>query len=320
MNMRSVNVIEGGRSVPCGRFDLSLSTLGYERRSTYLARTFPDISNQKTSLAFPEEDYASYMENRDILEKLGHRIVPYDRDALAGTISNELNRVAPLRGGEALRLMIDISSMDRPLIARTVESLRSTPVGSDIDATFVYCPAQYVAPNHDHAPVAVSEPVIPEFAGWTAFPGRPITAVVGAGYERDLALGALEFLEPASAWAFFPTGEDQRYDRAVEAANKPLREILPEGNILEYDVKEPLGCLVHLEGLVYGLVQNSRTILLPFGPKVFFLSCILVASIHAPSVTVWRVSGEKNFRPGDRIESGSVVTLRVMFTQPRVSS
>ena len=82
-----------------------------------------------------------------------------------------------------------------------------------------------------------------------------------------------------------------------------------------YDVDEPTSVYAALETLVYGLLQWSRPILIPFGPKIFSLCCLLIARTYTDDVTVWRVSGETLARPGDREASGKIISLKSAFAR-----
>jgi hypothetical protein len=266
------------------------------------------------ALAFPEEDYAAYLTNRAFLEQSAFEILPNDARLLPQILARSLKQ----RGGDAERdfsILVDISSMSRPMLADIVYLLSVMEEAESLLVTFIYLPAQFVKENSQHAPVAVTEPVTPDYAGWTSTPERPITAVVGLGYEHDLALGTIEYLEPTSAWVFLPTGEDRRYDDAVNNANRDLKDMLREERTMTYHVGAPARVYAILENLVFGLLQTSRPVLVPFGPKIFSLCCLLIARTYAPQVTVWRVSGEIYARPGDRKASGKIVALKTRFAR-----
>ena len=298
------------------RYDLFLSTLGYETRSTYLARKKLVDADRRVALAFPEEDYAAYLTNRTFLRSSGYIIIPKDGGALRTFLVELMSERKRDRMG-SLSILIDISSMSRPMLADLVYMLSTLTEADELLVTFIYLPATFVKENAEHAPVVVTQPVTPQYAGWTSTPELPITAVVGLGYERDLALGTIEYLEPTAAWVFIPTGEDRQYDDAVNEANRAIRDMLSQERTLRYDVDAPARVHALLENLTYGLLQNSRPVLVPFGPKIFCLCCLLVARTYSPDVTVWRVSGESHARPGDREASGKIIRLETRFARIR---
>jgi hypothetical protein len=141
----------------------------------------------------------------------------------------------------------------------------------------------------------------------------PLAAVIGTGYEYGRALGILEYLEPAVAWIFNPTGVNDEYNASLRKVNKDLFGLIPPAQVSDYDVSDPLGCLERIEAIVFGLHQRSRILLCPFGPKIFALVCLLVAEIHKPHATVWRVSGGQSEEPSDYAAAGEVYRLLVTF-------
>jgi hypothetical protein len=296
------------------RFDLFIGALGYETRSSHLARCGLINANRKIALAFPEEDYAAYLSNRDFLKSAQFEILPKDSRPLPQLLATAIEN-RPADTERDFSILVDISSMSRPMLADVVFELSMVECAASLAVTFVYLPAEFVKENAEHAPVVVTEPVTSDYAGWTSTPERPITAVVGLGYEHDLALGTIEYLEPTNVWVFVPTGEDRRYDDAVNQANQSLKEMLRDERVMNYNVDTPARVHSILENLIFGLLQSSRPVLVPFGPKIFSLCCLLIARTYAPEITVWRVSGETFAKPGDRKASGKTITLQTRFVR-----
>jgi len=220
------------------QFDLFIGTLGYETRSSHLARQGLINANRKIALAFPEEDYAAYLSNREVLKSAQFEVLPKDSGPLPQLLATAIeNHPADVK--REFSILVDISSMSRPMLADVVFELSMVERTASVIVTFVYLPAEFVKENAEHAPVVVTEPVTPDYAGWTSTPERPITAVVGLGYEHDLALGTIEYLEPTNVWVFVPGGEDRRYDDAVNQANRNLKEMLRDERVMKYNVDAP---------------------------------------------------------------------------------
>jgi hypothetical protein len=297
---------------PDGKFDLLVVCLGYETRSLYIAERYTAASTTRLALAFQKRLVGNYDRNRKFYETHDFKILPFNTDEFAEAFHAELLEVAS-KAKLQTRVLIDISSMSRPMIATVVVELSKLSAHLGIEVTFVYCPAVFTKPSNVRQPVTVSQPVIPELAGWSVQPERSVAAIVGLGFEFDQALGAIEFLEPAVAWTFIPFGEDQQFDRAVAEANNDLLTALKPERIVRYNVADPYRCFVELEALTYGLMDNMRPIIVPFGPKLFALLSFLIGVIHSPNVTVWRVSGDQVGMPDDRIASGNIISLNTIF-------
>jgi hypothetical protein len=297
---------------PDGKFDILVVCLGYETRSLHIAERYTSSSVIRIALAFQKRLVGNYDYNRKFYETHDFKILPFNTREFAEAFHSEMSAVAS-KAKSPTRVLVDISSMSRPMIATVVIGLSGLSADIGVEVTFVYCPAVFTKPSVVSQPVTVSQPVIPEFAGWSVQPERSVAAIVGLGFEFDQALGALEFLEPAVAWTFVPFGEDGRFDRAVAEANKDLLTELKPERIVRYNVADPYRCFVELEALTYGLMDNMRPIIVPFGPKLFALLSFLIGVIHSPDVTVWRVSGDQVGMPDDRVASGNIISLNTIF-------
>jgi hypothetical protein len=69
-----------------------------------------------------------------------------------------------------------------------------------------------------------------------------------------------------------------------------------------------------MNSLVDTLKPHFNTILIPFGPKLFALMSLLVATLH-DDVGVWRVSSGTLEAPVSRKPSGHIISVSVVFTK-----
>lgn len=297
---------------PSGPFDLLVVCLGYETRSLYIAERYAGAATKKIAVSFQDRQVGRYDYNRSFYTSNNFEILVFDPGELAKVFRVAVAQLSR-QSMSGTRILVDISSMSRPMIASVVLALTQACEQQPLDVVFAYCPAVFTKPSDQRQPVTVSQPVTPEFAGWSNQPDKPVAAIAGLGFEFDQALGAIEYLEPAVAWTFIPFGEDSRYDRAVQKANRELLATLDPEKIVRYDVANPYQSFAELESLTYGLLDNNRPVLIPFGPKIFSLLSFIVAAIHAPNVTVWRVSGEQVGIPDDRVASGNVISVSALF-------
>lgn len=266
------------------------------------------------ALAFPYQEIFYYQENEKYFKQTEFVSVPYSDEFWQEYCADLLEQAEEreLEGGaKRSDFCIDVSSMSRPMIAEVLLLFRRLAIKKKrpITAKLLYSPAEYVPPPTIEGPIVKSEPVVPEFAGWSMASGAPSVAIVGLGYEPDFALGTWEYLEASSLVAFFPTGEDARYDEAVQKANEEILKQIGEGQVYKYRVDDPVHLFIILKTLVSGYLGIARPIIVPFGPKTFAVTALLVALIHQPSVTVWRVSGDQDALPVDRQANGKVVVL-----------
>jgi hypothetical protein len=220
-----------------------------------------------------------------------------------------------------LAILLDISSMPRPYIAAVLSAICSVADIRPIRLLVTYSLAKYTPPPSSISPNATVSPVHKKFAGWTDDPGKSVAAVVGLGYERHKAMGAVEYLQSSEWWLFLPLSAESKFRTQVNKHNKLLCEATPKDRLFEYDLHSPLKTLVVLETLISSIKKSFKPALLPFGPKIFFFLSLITALVH-PEASVWYVSGEADDPKIDRAASGHVIGLEIEFSpqpQPKIS-
>lgn len=290
-------------------YDLAIATVGYEERARHIFSTVQPSARVKTACGFDAQKVFEYENNTTWFESNRFEVAHLTDESYDEWIQGVLNGVET--GNNPMRILIDISSTTRIRMARLLVSLRNFARVS-VEATFVYSLASFTAPPTERHANSHVGPVTPEFAGWWEEPDRPLVAVVGLGYEQDKALGAVEHLQAAEIWTFTPVSEVSQYSPALLEANRTLLESVPANHQMNYRVQDPFECFAKLESLVYGLSQTKNAVLLPFGPKLFSLTSLLVALLY-PGLPVWRVSAERHEQPVNRRASGFVYGLGATF-------
>ncbi|MFM0670472.1 hypothetical protein [Paraburkholderia sediminicola] len=209
------------------------------------------------------------------------------------------------------KIVIDVSCIPRRIIASVMAVLAESNSEGGIELWILYNPARYVPPtNGSLEPNRRVAPVHPIFAGWTAKPGLPVRTIVGLGYERGKAIGAVEYIQSSDYVLLIPDSPEKRYRTKVEQHNRKLIKAARDEHVFEYDVLRPVETFRVLGALVAGMKRDVKPVLLPFGPKILFAVGLLVALVHR-EVSVWHVSGEEMERPVDKQGSSRLATLKV---------
>ncbi len=215
--------------------------------------------------------------------------------------------------GDKIKILIDITSLARRIIASVIGEIIGSITDKNIDLSIFYTLAAYNPPSEDAIPGNKKiEPVHPEFAGWTSNPDFPAALIVGLGYERDKALGVIEYLEASKRFLFLPNSPETDFRPQVEMHNKQLLDQTEQSQQIDYEVINPLGTLLTLGSLISGLKNQAKPVLLPFGPKILFALALLAAIVHTES-SVWYVSGEEDELPVDRKPSAHSFGLRCLI-------
>lgn len=299
-----------------GQYDLAIASIGFESRGRYVVETLRPISEAKVAFEFQKQQELSFADNLAFFKTNGFNVIPAKRDTLermfeTGALLDWLP--SSRRSASCLRIIVDISSMNRHMLGCTVAALWKLAADRSVSVDFVYAVAAYVRPGKEMEQILTAGPVLPEFAGWTP-PDKPTAAIIGLGYELHRAIGLIEFLEPAEVWVFQGQSDDRKYDAQVRRANKLLFDSVVPENLINYAIRRPLECYLTLESLIAGVSMNYRPVLIPFGPKIFALCTLLVALRHYPTVAVWRVSSDEAAEPTDRHASGKLYGLRSLFS------
>ncbi len=291
-------------------YDLAVFTVGYERRSSYLWR-MGLRGRESMGFAFNAQRVFSTDENLALAISGGATVL--ERPPGADLSADLVTAVGQVSGSRALRVAVDISSMTRRRLASvllTADALADS--GRPVQVDFFYCPAEYQPADPSPSSAMEAGPVLPEFAGRLRSVSLPVGAVIGLGYEPQRALGAFELLEPSRAWSFRPYGGPERYGTDVLSANRPLLEILGSEAVFDYDVSAGADLLYALDSFVFALESEYRLVLIPMGPKIFALSCLLLGlGSDRSRPAVWRIGERVYDTARDVREDGSIVGIRV---------
>jgi hypothetical protein len=293
--------------------DLLICACGFETRATAVAKLIHRMSKKRLAIGFPDRQVLSYLANRKWFDEHEFEIhTPRDSGFRQSLSQSMESSIADLRN-ESCRIAVDVSCFNRLRLAHIVNAVQCLP-HREIQVDFLYTLASYSPPSEGTAPTTVAEPVIPQFAGWRPAPEKPTAAIVGLGYEANRAMGIVDYLEvDNAAWTFCPVGPIDEYTTAVELANESLLVSTSfEGRNVRYRVDDPFTTFLEMDRLTSLLKQRYNPLLIPFGPKIFSLISLLVASKHE-EVGVWRVSSGESEVPVDRLPSEHVIALRVLF-------
>lgn len=287
-----------------GAPDIAVLSSGVKRRHTYFSRTFekePSVVRVICATKQSSGDSTS--------------AVPLPA---RGTLMQQLLAVAKdiKKANEPLKIMVDVSCISRPSIAEVFAGLIVIAQTRDIQLHVAYSLAVYgPSPLVWAAPNRTICPVHPAFSGWTSEgASAPLDVVVGLGYERGKALGAVEYLEPRNRWICVPQSPEAAYLAEVKRHNKNLIDNSKD-RAAYYQVLSPVDTYFSLRSLVEGIARSARPVLLPFGPKLFFAVNLLVA-MTVEEAAVWHVSGESD-EYSERSPSRHSTILSCLINTPR---
>jgi hypothetical protein len=292
-----------------GDLTILVYAVGYEARSGHIAASLR--SEKRIAVVFDNHPCLSYAANLAMARARGDALV--DANALSEQFEPTLtSAVEAVRASDSgtVRVVVDVSSMPRVAMAIVLLELMRRAVTLGVDVAVAYAVANYAPPQSDPGPYMAFEP-LPHCEGWTTHPERPLSAILGLGYEADQAIAAVQYLDPSGVWAFLPSGNDVRFLRDLKRANSALLPLLKTGHRLDYRIKDLGHLYATYRGLVETLCQRSRVVLVPGGPKIFSAISIVIKAQLGDEVSVWRASSHTESIARDASADGSIAVLDI---------
>ena len=299
-----------------GSHDLLLVALGYEARAIAVASRAACLSRRRVALGFDHNKAQSYESNEAWFRANDFEVNP---DLSADQFANVIEEVfSSLEANtQCLQIAVDVSCFDRHRLAVIVEALDLLSTTRSISVDFFYCLAKFQTPLATLGRNEFAGPVHRKFAGRFLDPSRPLAMVAGLGYEIGKVVGAAEYLQASRVIALFPESPIAAYEPAVKEANRLLLEDMSASDIIRYPVDDCRKTLATLDSIVRGLRDTHNIVLLPGGPKIFVLACLLVQRAHRYT-SAWRVSSGSSITARDVLSSGQFVGMRWMPNPERL--
>ncbi len=297
------------------QYDLKIFALGYENRSCDIPKKLVLDDGDSIAIDLDFNHVLNYQANKNWYQSKNITIMNHKPEAISDEIFSRLND----KDNDFYNVFLDVSSFTRKHIAAIILALKdytesySTSIRLDIG----YSVAKYSEPGSD-GPISFSGPVLSRFSGHPADPSLPSECILGVGYEEGKALGIIEYIEPNRVWLFLPTGTDPKYEESLRLANKTLFESRSAKNLISYKVLNPYSTYLKLESLAASLIHESRPVLIPLGPKIFFALSTLIVLKYINQMSLWRVSAGENTVPKDVIASGNYSFVSAIFSKPDV--
>jgi hypothetical protein len=310
-NIQYVDIAAPGEGF---RADVFFAASTLESRCIHVPRLLTSYASKKIALLESRSDKRQVKLNTRMLNGLGFSEERFDGESSAERVVQDRLAAAELAvPTDQLSILIDVSCLSRKTIAILIAEVIQISQRRTVKLTLAYSLASYVPPPKvSMATNREVAPVHPAFSGWVTAPGMSVASVVGLGYERDKAIGAVEYLQSSDWWLFEPESPELQYRPQVEEHNKRIIAATPSGRRIIYDVLSPVDTLIGLESLIAGLKKSFKPVLLPFGPKIFFALSLLVSALHEEAA-VWSVSGEDSEPEVDRKPSVFVTAMSVVI-------
>lgn len=290
-------------------FQLAVSAYGKDSRSTYLISQLRKMS-RKILIGIDSIDTLTSHEREKLEKKFFSELICFDD--VCAEIRGLANQ-SELSEANEFHVFIDVSCMSRENMGEIFSCLQELAEEITVKISIGYCLAHYIRPPDIRFPlIRRVAPINPTFSGWGAPASMPVDTIVSLGYEEGKAIGAVEYLEPRNRWVFIPHSPESRFLHDVKKHNNLLIESA-YGKTIDYEVLRPADTYFQLLSLVAGLITESRPVVLPFGPKIFFAISLLVA-MRTGKVSIWHVEGDDETPDASPQASGHSVILSCILS------
>lgn len=291
--------------------DILVYAAGYESRSRYVAEKIK--ATKKIAIILPRvnANIGVYQENVEYAHMVSDAIIDH-QDLTAEKIQSELSaRLQEIKTDNLdvpLTIALDVSSLPRETMAQLIIGLDCFSAYKAFTLRLIYTFGEYKSPEGQDGIYTNFKPIT-KLEGWTLYPERPLSVILGLGYEPDQAVGVIEYFDPSGKWAFIPNGIDLRFRKDIQESNASLWPMLEKRNKLEYFIGEPNRLYYELRGLVDVLCKQSRVIIVSGGPKIFSAISILVCLEFKTEVSLWRASAHEHGVLSDTMPADNITVF-----------
>jgi hypothetical protein len=296
-------------------YDIIICALGFERRASAVACCVS--ARRKLVFGFDHNKNYSYDRNFEFFKSAGFSIFS-DLSNSEFSVQFGLRFLDELNGllseqQAVVCVCIDVSSFDRFRLAEIVSTLslltRNLRHDLTVNVDFAYSVAKFLPPRPVLGRNEYAGPVHKGFAGRFSDPGRPLALIAGLGYEMGKVMGASEYLQASRVVSFFPDSPVHRFEPEVLRANSSLLNSIRPADKINYPVADPYRAMAILDAVVHGLDDEYNIVMLPGGPKIFAVICLVLQRQYR-EISVWRVSSGRSINAHDVEASGYTVGFR----------
>ena len=290
-------------------YDIGIYAVGYETRSSFLARKSMDRNLVNIGIYFENCQEISFPENINYFQESAAILIS-ENSLYNGDFPNIIRESIK---SDDIKILLDVSSFTRTSISKIILELSSlVSICHSVDLVIGYSSAEFCE-SDNHNTITHAGPVLPELAGWPLSIDTSTECIIGMGYEEGKALGIVEYIEPNRTWLFKPLSDDNIFNKKILRANKNLLEISPSENIIEYELNKPYSSFKRLESLTLSFLDRSRVIVVPLGPKIFFALSVIISLKYYPLISLWRVSSDHSDNILDKIPTGELFFLKAII-------
>ena len=285
--------------------DLFITSLGFESRSTTVAKSFENNPCQKIALENRNviKEF-SYQDNSNYLESLDYEIIRVESEV------PDVDGIFKSLSGDSISVVIDCTNMP-PLWY--YEFFRWFDEKQDGDGR-VRMRIAYTMANYVRQPGSRKVKEIFEFLKDEIRPanGKKVAMILGLGQEKNVSESIFKMINPDLLYLYYadPPAE-KRFVEKVFINNHKLINEAPIRNLIAYPIRNGQAIYQSLINTILPLRNEYSIVLIPHGPKIFSVVSMLV-HMGYPDI---RISYPRFKKPpaADRQAKDGAVVMDILF-------
>jgi hypothetical protein len=304
MELSSIKHIDS-KQIADFKADLFITALGYESRSTTVARKFENNSCRKIALVnkIAIKEF-SFQENSNYLETQGFEIIGVESELPdVSTIFQSLN-------GDTSNVAIDCTNMSPLWYYEFFKWFDKKQAGEGkVRMRIAYTMANYVRQPGSHKVKEIFDFLKDEIRPAN---GKKVALILGQGQEKNVSDSIFKMINPDLLYLYYadPPAE-KRFVEKVFINNHKLINEAPIRNLIAYPIRNGQAIYQSLINTILPLRDEYSIVLIPQGPKIFSVVSMLV-HLGYPDI---RISYPRFKKPptADRQPNDEPVVLDILF-------
>ena len=304
MELSSINHVDPSQLADF-KADLFITGLGYESRSTTVARRFENNSCKKIAL----ENYNvikefSYQDNSKYLEQQGFEIIRVESEL------PDVDAIFQSLSGDTINVAIDCTNMPPIWYYEFFKWFDEKQAGDgSVRMRIAYTMARYV-----RQPGSRKVKEIFDFLKDEVRPanGKKVALILGLGQEKNVSDSIFKIINPDLLYLYYadPPAE-KRFVEKVYVNNHNLINEAPIRNLVAYPIRNAQTIYQSLINIILPLRNEYSIVLIPQGPKIFSVVSMLI-HMGYPDI---KISYPRFKKPpaADREPKDDPVVLDILF-------
>ncbi len=304
MELSSINHVDPSQLADF-KADLFITGLGYESRSTTVARRFENNSCKKIALENSNviKEF-SYQDNSKYLEQQGFEIIRVESEL------PDVDAIFQSLSGDTINVAIDCTNMPPIWYYEFFKWFDEKQAGDgSVRMRIAYTMARYV-----RQPGSRKVKEIFDFLKDEVRPanGKKVALILGLGQEKNVSDSIFKIINPDLLYLYYadPPAE-KRFVEKVLVNNHNLINEAPIRNLVSYPIRNAQTIYQSLINIILPLRNEYSIVLIPQGPKIFSVVSMLI-HMGYPDI---KISYPRFKKPpaADREPKDDPVVLDILF-------